>query len=839
MQLPARPSLSGSTPAQEGPITLQQGMALAAQNRSVEARDSMWVEEPIDGGRWNRLYPYQLLVLQEEDTDHGEAYSVVPSWVHTLSLPPEAVSISMPFAASVEATLGGIVEEHNGAPFRLISLRGSTGFLPMRASANGGGSDGQVVRTVSALLAGTVLQAGRVAAAAEEFGRGLVGVGRTNPNLHLSRDIAEHDTLNKTTGYYQIRALEQFLERYINIKKTRAGSRLRLAMAIWKHQAVYLVTPAVFDVTKDAGSPFEYHYTLTLKAWRRVHVERNRFAFKDDTSAARRPNQFARLLNVMRDAREVLDGVAQLPAAVVGDVERVLNEPVREAVLLMKSAVGAATSLRDAPAQIRQALIANWERAEAQLRTSRLAETTDPRAKALRREGGENDLLRRGLKRVNPTAGGQSLVAPAGDPSRQSGNLLADETPLSSVTLTPAQQAAVAAEAQRVRTLTRTDWERRRDNLERLSREINAGLGLTHPDYDATYEIKRRGTKVPTELDYAVSWALNDVLVVFDALAAAAQTAPTALESSVDIMAGLARRSGIAFVRPVSKFAVPFPAGATLESLAAQYLGDPNRAGEIVALNGLRAPYIDEEGWSTPLLVHGAARTLVVAADAAEKIYPQQAVWVESRRARRLKTRVQGVVPRGDIVEIAVADDVSGYRTDDGAKLVGFLPDTVNSQQLIYIPSEAEPTTDNAITKDIPGVNQFDALVAAGGVDWLLDQNNRLVVAPDGDVRLAIGLTNIVQGLRVELRTTRKSLLLHPEYGFPAAPGQSTADMSAQDIMRSVRRMLGDDPTYTSIDSVSVHKVGGALDVAASVRIAGAEQPIPVAFVAPRGDAAP
>jgi hypothetical protein len=102
----------------------------AASNRPAprQISDQLWYrDDTITGGNWNKLFPYQLIVVEQtgpnsysprrEDNGRGQWFK------YTLPMPPESFSISMPFAIGGSVTLGGYVEEHNGAPTRNITLR--------------------------------------------------------------------------------------------------------------------------------------------------------------------------------------------------------------------------------------------------------------------------------------------------------------------------------------------------------------------------------------------------------------------------------------------------------------------------------------------------------------------------------------------------------------------------------------------------------------------------------------------------------------------------------------------------------------------------------------------
>ena len=78
---------------------------------------------------WDKVFPYQLIILKKNSK--GTYDQLGNDEVFTLPIPPHALTISTPFAINTSVTMGGILEEHNGAPIRNISLAGTTGVLPL------------------------------------------------------------------------------------------------------------------------------------------------------------------------------------------------------------------------------------------------------------------------------------------------------------------------------------------------------------------------------------------------------------------------------------------------------------------------------------------------------------------------------------------------------------------------------------------------------------------------------------------------------------------------------------------------------------------------------------
>jgi hypothetical protein len=265
----------------------------------------------IDGKRWNKQYPYSLKIhgLPEPEKSDGSLMGTINALkspgglakfgksmmksvgdsiagqfgldVRTnkekdmelneviLPIAPSNISISTPVASNLTVTLGGILEEHNGAPLRTITISGTTGVAPVRPDnyGNKGGLQNAlnkniITKVASDIFSSTIKQA-------DNFLGG--------PTDKRKNQIVDLDLINGSgspisgtgvygTGYYHFHKLVNFLDRYLILKKQKSYGRNYLLFKMTKDQMFYKCSLRSFNFQKRSGT-LEYDYTIVLTAW--------------------------------------------------------------------------------------------------------------------------------------------------------------------------------------------------------------------------------------------------------------------------------------------------------------------------------------------------------------------------------------------------------------------------------------------------------------------------------------------------------------------------------------------------------------------------------------------
>lgn len=818
----------------------------AKENNLVKqlVTDKAWYRaDTIASERWDQSHPYQLLVVEAQGNGVYRRKAGV-GWTYTLPIPPESLNFTMPFAINTTATMsGGVVEEHNAAPFRMIDISGTTGVLFGKGEAKTPTSS----TFVESVFAGSIAAADRTRTAASNLSPN--NQAATPPNLINKSEFLDLNSFGKLTGFYQLKLLQYMLEAYAELKKTPEGRNARLAFAMHKDQSVYLVTPISFSVPRTAQQPLEYPFHLSLKAWKRIKLsEGSGEIIQKIVPVQFSPSKLTQLLTNIQNARRVLQGARKTIIALGGDVQHTLFEPLREICLFAKDALSVPLSVADlADSVIKDTKSAIFELAETGDAVSNFSSNLSDRFSQVGANAGsiETNSINANIRALAGEAGDDPKntpgrnAHPANSPfENPSDNFdFFSTVSVADLHLSPAVTSKIAADRERVRKLGRVDFQKRRDAIKQTADAFANQIGVGSATYNSTYNIQAPlnvSVNAPTEEDFEALAAMNQAVIEMSRLILTNSNDPQSKITAIEQIAGLATRSGIAFQIPTSKYSVPVPYGSTLEMISQRYLNDSNRWLEIAALNGLKSPYIDETGFDLPLLTNGAGNVVFVAD--ATNLFVNQTVWIQSDgqyRTKRHITKIDSISSTQNYITVDGNPDLDIYKTLANASLHAFLPSTINSQMVVYIPSSQIPREQDFISTAIPGLNSFDSLIEVGGVDLLLTPKNELVVDETGDCKWAAGITNIIQNVRLAFSIRQGTLLQHASFGFPLTVGSSIADFSSSSVIQALQSMFQNNPTFSGITAANINLTGGVAQVGVALAIANTNSIIPVSVEMP------
>lgn len=810
----------------------------------------------IDPKRWNQLFPYRLLVI---DVAKGNKVvggssplaqaTLVPAeapgsaiiaftplsskWEFVLPITPAQLNIADQFSIATSATLRGIVEEHAGVRFKNITASGTMGVWPHRESVTKPPSSPSVLQS---LFGGTLEGASNLIGQVNRVVQTVTSNHPANRPITIS---PEGSTAGKTsTAYYQAMALAQFLEQYAEAKKIPTNAGWRLVFDIQKQNQSFIVTPVAFNWQQSANDPLKINYNFQLKAWRRIDLKQSASAVHPDISAIT-PGILQRILNTVTEARRVTSAAVDLIGAVRSDVERPL-EVLRQTSLLVKDLAGIVITAADLPFQIQKdyssSIKASLNTAKAALSST----SSDPVLRASLVAIASSVVLGEGLSlaavksgQLGKAAANAQSIDPANNvfASPERNFTLMNAVPVSSMRLDAVKQAKVDAAVTAASSITVDDLKSFRATIQELALQLSNNFGAGAAFYSEVYSRPAPRQRIqPMTLDeYDILKSLYDVMQSYDLLTATTAIDDRNKKSNMEYVAGLADGAGIDFSIPNSKIQAPVPFGLTVEAIAARYLGNPQRWHEIVTLNNLRDPYIDENGFHYPLLSNATGRQITVGTQ--DSLYVGQRIVLHSSSQTPTARRILGIDRLSDTSFLLSLDgvaDLDNYVLADGTYLQAYLPGTVNSQQKIFIPSDHPVPQDPNIV--IPSSTASDPLVGLSRVDWLLTETGDVATNSFGDLRFAAGMTNLIQALKAKIGTQRGSSLLHPNYGLGVRAGMMSSEVTVQGIYDSIAQMIEEDPRFQSLESLQIEINGSTLTINMAVRLAGQNGIFPLTF---------
>lgn len=811
------------------------------------------------GELWDKLLPYRLLVIDTTNNNQvvggnkPSAVSVNPlgngtlafvplstAWEFFLPITPQQLGITDNYSINTSATLRGVLEEHSGTRFKNIVIQGTMGVWPGRPSIVNPPGTPSVLQSI---FGGTIAAAQNVATQFQSVINAVTNGSLASKPVTIRPGDPQDPENGLGTGYYQTIMLTQFLEQYAEAKRNPANAGWRLVFDIPKQNQSFVVTPVAFTWSENVNKPMEINYNLQFKAWRRINLNDNLVSVPLQVTPLS-PGILQQILNTIQAAQNTAAAATNLIGAVRSDVDNVLNV-IRQTGLFVKGLAGVAIAAADLPAQLvtdTKSTISNFL---ATLSPSALTGSAATDSTTLTNLGNIQALnqTNEGLS-SNAVDGGQLGSSAAASATLNPSNtvfanplqnpLLLGQVPVSNLTLNSAQQLALQNELDTVSEFTVQDLKNMRATILTLTTQLANSFGAGDAYYSALYNqpppIHR---DEPMTLDeYDILEAFYALLESYDVLTATNQLNNNQALNSLEYVNALAATSGIDFSIPNSKIQVPVPFGLNIEQIAERYLGDAQRWIEIATLNFLQEPYIDESGFQYLLLSNADGRNIVVGSS--DDLFIGQTVFLNSETQTPTARTILDIVTLSQTSFLITLDglaNLDGFTIADQAYIQAYLPGTVNSQNVIFVPSNIASPPDDEIS--IPASVSNVDLVGLSKVDWLLDPYGDLAITNTGDFRLAAGIPNLMQALTIKLNTKLGTSLLNPGFGLSVSPGTMNSDTSAADIYNQIVNLITADSRFSGISGLQVALNGPALSINLGVQLSGIKGLFPVGFTLP------
>jgi hypothetical protein len=773
----------------------------------------------------------------------------------TFPLNPQNITINVPAAVSTTVTMRGVLEEHNGAPLRSIVISGTTGISPKSALDRGKtppdnsplGIGKQILNKV---FGDTIKRANKaINSVNEAISAAGSAISGKSPDQKFYNRITwknndEDDSWKKKVtgfdlGYTQLHDLARFFDFYLAVKKTAGGKNYRLVFEMHKDKMYYDVTLNNFGFVKAPGT-LEYSYSITLTAWKRRKVPVSTRTARKFDLAEQTELDFGQRLDqagkALKKGRKAVAEASEAISSIKSDISSVFST-VNEALMLINDASGTAVQAAELigipPTE--NSIWASIGRDITSLGVTASRNPAIPWTISVLEEitkifsfeiGSEatKDSINEEVSGyeeqwVNPNLPDEENRALPDLPNAAAVLSVFEKINISDLN-DPEINSILDAQLEKVRELTPDDFRQKRDYILDFAEDVSKYF----------QDSANSETGIDTS-NLNILYGLNEIAMGMDMLISALESTNDVRDDDYNAFyRDFAISNGLNFQNSQSKFYVPFPYGSSLESLAYEYLGDPDRWIEIAALNGLKSPYIDEEGFEVGLTSSAIGDSVTVSDT--KNFYIGQIVKIFSDTKKAVVRKIRSIDTYSAVESIIIFEKVdgetlSGYKLSDNAKIKTYLPNTVNSLKLIAIPSQ-QPVTITGRMKIGAQIEELDTLAKVAKTDFLLNSNGDIAFTSGGDVLTASGLTNITQAAMIKLRTKVGYLLQHPGFGAGVDPGSPTSEIDATQVLESIRNSFDQDSRFSSILATSIEKNGPALNIKILVGVAETQSLLPL-----------
>lgn len=416
---------------------------------------------------------------------------------------------------------------------------------------------------------------------------------------------------------------------------------------------------------------------------------------------------------------------------------------------------------------------------------------------------------------------------------------LLDLIDIGSMELTQPEISFINSEKQRASQLTVEDFKAMLKFL-RDQRDIAfdyIGLGDTY--YDSI-----RGRKsAPKQRDYFISdlRVLNDTISIENYIEGIILEFKYQKNIAPNLLAfansKLIEGESEVRVENIYRSYIVVPYEKSLQQMAQDYLGSPDRWYELVTVNNLKSPYVDLYGEKILLLESGSATTLRVPISQQNKFRINATIKIGSRLVPEEIRKVEQVNDNQDgsaTIYLSGKQDLSKLVISHVPYIRVYKPETISDFSLVKIPvSIAAPYSD--LPEPSEGeLKRLDKSLLSFGVDIARDDTTGdLLLDTSGDLKYQFGLANVRQAAKLVLDTETNQLPLHPAYGVSnqlgfALQGATTSTKIASVIEQALKR----DVRFTSVTLKDINiTADGKIGMTVYVTIAGSNQLIPLAFV--------
>ena len=429
--------------------------------------------------------------------------------------------------------------------------------------------------------------------------------------------------------------------------------------------------------------------------------------------------------------------------------------------------------------------------------------------------------------RVNPFASAVNFINAAS---------LLDLIPLSELSLTPDESSFRDKEASRVAAFQINDYQSMIDFLRKEEAVIAQALGMGDDDAKKLTGVGT-GTKQrePTIQDLIF---INQYDLIIQYIQSIIINLQAAVGRPPNVLKETQKATNVALVTNyVSSTTRPFE--ISLEHMAKRYMGTPDRWMELITVNNLQTPFVDESGTKFTLLAPAGSNSAVIPDDLKDSVGVGVKIKIGSHKyaeeARIIEKIVFNKNSNSMVFFLSGDQNLTKFKPAEGGYIRIYKPQTTRRGEFLIIPSTSVSKFSSSIkTPSSDELRRLDAALLNFGVDlYINDITDDIEFAPDGSFKLAGGTVNVKQAALNALRTVRGELPWHSAYGVNANVGGRFFGTNDELLIfgQLLRNTLLRDPRYQKVLISQLKTTGTGISIGLQVTIAGTDQAIPLAFI--------
>lgn len=385
---------------------------------------------------------------------------------------------------------------------------------------------------------------------------------------------------NTISGYEYFLQLRNYFRSYAELKKSTDQKNSQLIFMNRKDNEYLIVEPVKFVMERDSGRPFLYNYKIVMKA---LGLRRPNFAngilgdFFNKIDSI-----IERITDYIQGSRVIMQGFTNFFTGIEREFVATIMEPIETVGLAFKQFRGLPFTLADMPSSIINQL------------SDRTVQAFLDNAKQEKKNGNVNfaeikipiDTQREStanganaLSILTPQAKADLSVSVFSDSEKNIlNNFVADALKK-----------------------TKSFYEELLTNITSLRDDLSDKSGVGDTYYDdfvgRTPEFTASSTRTPREDDVEAMIGLNLAERAIKYILSTESLFNETVEQYIDDVEDK-YKNNLELINPQSVDEIILPNNATLEDLAAEYLGSADRWIDIAIVNNLIAPYIDEDSTS-------------------------------------------------------------------------------------------------------------------------------------------------------------------------------------------------------------------------------------------------